>query len=77
MRVPCAVDEITLTGDYDDADGDPVNVRGVCVTCSRCDQTAEVYGTSARSVRRGLVMLREECPRGENNFYVADEAEGD
>lgn len=71
MRVSCDVDEI-------DMDGDHGTVPGVCITCRRCDHEAEVYGTSPRSVRRGLVTLREECPMGEENFYDAGEAgEGD
>jgi hypothetical protein len=65
-RVRCAVDDTHLPGDYD-------LVPGVCVTCGRCGHTAESYGTDTPSVRRALVMLREECPRGENNFYVADD----
>lgn len=71
MRVPCTVHEIEMDsdGDYD------TTVPGVCVTCSRCSHEVEVYGTSSRSVRRGLVMLREECLKGESNFYVAPEAE--
>lgn len=70
MRVRCDVEEITM-------DGDHCEVEGVCVTCSRCGHEAEVYGTSPRSVRRALVMLREECPEGEDNFYVAEGSDGD
>lgn len=67
MRVTCDSEEIELDGDH--AGGVP----GLCVTCSRCDHAAEVYGTSDRSLRRALVMLREECPNGENNFYACDD----
>lgn len=62
MRVKCEVEEIELEGDY-------APVAGLCVTCSRCNHQVEVFGTSDRSIRRALVMLRDECPEGENNFY--------
>jgi len=65
MRVKCEVEEIDMDGDY-------ATVPGVCLKCGRCDHEVEVYGTSGASVRRGLVMLREECPNNESNFYVAD-----
>lgn len=45
------------------------------VTCSKCGHTVESFGTSDASVRRCLALLREECPLGENNFYV-DEDDG-
>jgi hypothetical protein len=65
MRVRCEVAEVELEGDHGTVDG-------LCVACTRCEHQAEVFGTSSRSVRRALVMLREECPEGENNFYAAD-----
>lgn len=71
MKVACEVGEVELDGDY-------ATVRSICVTCSRCGHEAQAYGTSQRSVRRALVTLREECPQGENNFYVdEDDGEGD
>jgi len=68
MRVACEVEEIEMEGDY-------ATVSGTCVTCSRCDHQTEAFGTSSASVRACLAMMREECPNGENNFYVADEAD--
>lgn len=65
MRVKCEVEEVTLEGDCGE-------VEGVCVRCGRCDHEVEVFGTSARSVRRGLMMLREDCPQGEDNYYTAE-----
>ena len=65
MRVQCGVEAVQLDGDY-------TTVPGVCVTCTRCDKTARVFGRSGASVRRGLVMLREERPMGESNYYVAE-----
>jgi len=67
MRVKCVVDYITLENDagYD--------VESVGVTCPRCGSDQESYGESEASVTRCLVLLREDCPKGENNFYVADD----
>jgi hypothetical protein len=65
MRVQCTVEEVELEGDY-------APVAGLCVTCSYCDHQVEVFGTHGASLRRALVMLREECPEEESNFYVAE-----
>lgn len=43
---------------------------GVRVTCSRCDHTVQSFGTGKASERRCAVLLREECPMNERNFYV-------
>jgi len=66
MEVECEVDYIELEGDYG-------SVSSVCVTCSRCGHSTESFGTGEASINRCLALLREECPEGENNFYVADE----
>lgn len=68
MRVPCEVEEVELEGDYGTVDG-------VMATCSRCGHTTESFGTSERSVKRCLVLMREECESEESNFYVADDEE--
>jgi hypothetical protein len=70
MRVKCEVEEVSLEGDHGQVDG-------ICIRCGECDHEVEVFGTSGRSIRRGLVMLREECPGEETNFYVADGSEDD
>lgn len=62
MKVYCDVEETTVEGDYGDVDG-------IVAICSRCRHQTESYGTSDASVRRCLVLMREECPRGERNFY--------
>jgi hypothetical protein len=67
-RVLCEVVEVELEGDYTEVDG-------VMATCSRCGHETESFGTSDASVRRCLALLREECPRGEHNFYVDEEDE--
>jgi hypothetical protein len=66
MRVECEVEEIELDGDYS-------KVLGVQVTCSRCGHTTESFGTGPASVRRCLALLREECPRDEDNFYFVED----
>ncbi len=67
MRVECEVTEVTLTND------DDREVEGVCATCSRCGCETESFGTGEASVKRCLVLLREQCPKGERNFYVETE----
>jgi hypothetical protein len=69
MEVSCSVDYCQLEND------DGREIDSVEVTCKRCDHTTQSYGDSAASVRRCLVLLREECPRGESNYYVADGGE--
>jgi hypothetical protein len=61
-RVACDVVPAFLEGDY-------AEVEGVVATCGKCGHEAESFGTSEASVRRCLALLREECPRGEGNFY--------
>jgi len=63
MRVDVSVDEIEMEGDYSNT------VDGVEVTCNRCGHCVEVFGTSSKSILRGCIMLRDECPQGEKNFY--------
>jgi hypothetical protein len=62
MRVTVSVSEEDLDGDYG-------TVPGICLSCSRCGHQVEVFGTEEASRGRGAIMLREECPNGENNYY--------
>ena len=71
MRVECEIEETTIENESG------IEVDGVRATCSRCGNETESFGTSSASVRRCLVLMREECPLGENNFYVASESEDD
>lgn len=66
MRVTCTIEEIELDGDYG-------TIPSVSATCSRCQHSTESFGTEEASITRCLVLLREECPNNEHNFYVADE----
>ena len=67
MKVICEITETELEND----DGYPI--EGVTATCSRCDHVTESFGTSEASRRRCLVLMREECPQGESNYYTEDE----
>ena len=62
-RIKATADEVELEGDHG-------MVAGLEVTCGKCGHTVEVFGTSDASERRGGVMLAEDCPRKERNFYV-------
>ena len=66
MRVICEVEETTL----ENAEGREVS--GVCATCERCGHTTESFGTGDASRRRCLALMREQCPNGEENFYVEE-----
>jgi hypothetical protein len=68
MRIEASAEEVELEGDHGP-------VMGLVVTCSRCGHEVEVFGTSDASARRGGVMLSEECPERERNFYVVDEGD--
>jgi hypothetical protein len=75
MRVKCDIEEIELNGGFDPGIGLVGNFRstpGVQATCSRCNHATESYGTDSPSIRRCLVLMREECPREESNYYVAE-----
>ena len=69
MRVTCRIEEVELEND------DGVEVPSVCATCSRCDHETESFGTSDRSIRRCLVLMRDECPMGEDNYYASEDGE--
>lgn len=65
--VKCEVAHVDLTNEED------VEVPGLEVTCSRCGHRVESFGQRGRSLRRCLAVMREECPRGEENFYQSEE----
>ena len=67
MRVHCSVEQTELEND----EGRPID--GVEATCSRCQHTTQSFGTGDASRKRCLVLLREECPEGEDNFYVDED----
>lgn len=61
---------ISTTTSYVDLDGDYGTVEGVEVTCDQCGHSEEAFGTSESSILSCAARLRENCPRGEHNFYV-------
>ena len=67
MRVECLIEELVLENE------NGTEIDSVCATCDRCDHVTESFGTSDASVKRCLVLMREECPNGEDNFYVEEE----
>jgi hypothetical protein len=64
MRVTCDIAETTLTND------DGYDVESVEAICRECGHITESFGTDDPSVKRCLALMREECPRGQWNFYV-------
>jgi hypothetical protein len=67
-KVRCEVEEVNLQNEKG------YLAPGVRVTCGRCGHETESFGTSEVSIRRCLALLREECPEGESNFYVSEDA---
>lgn len=67
-RVEIEIEEVQLTNE------NGREQAGVRAVCSRCDHETVSFGTSDRSRRRCLVLMREECPQGEENYYVDPDA---
>lgn len=67
MKVKCEIEECELEND------NGFLVDGVRATCSVCGHVTESYGTSDVSRCRCLVLMRKECPKRVNNYYVEDE----
>ena len=53
MRVTVATAKTTVK------DEQGREAEGLMLTCSRCGETVEVFGTSGASLRRGFVKLRD------------------
>ncbi len=67
MRVLCSIDETEIENE------EGRRVDGVEATCGRCQHTTQSFGTGAASRKRCLVLLREGCPEGEENFYTDED----
>lgn len=63
-QVECEVEFVEL----ENSKGFPVD--GVRATCGKCGHETESFGTGEKSIKRCLVLLSEECPENEKNFYV-------
>lgn len=66
MKVDTEWENIDVEGDYGSVDG-------IRVTCDRCGHSVESGGTGSASFRRCAALLRDECPKGEDNFYIVDD----
>ena len=65
-KIVCEFEGVELEGDHGPVDG-------VRATCTECDHTTESFGTHEGSRKRCLVLMREGCPEGLNNFYVDED----
>lgn len=63
MKVDCVVKRTDLENERG------TTTPGVIVECTKCGETVEIFGQEEGSIRRGLAMLRENCPMGEKNWY--------
>ena len=61
--------KVSTTTSYVDLEGDYATVASVEVTCDQCGHYEQSFGTDERSLRRCAFLLRENCPRGERNYY--------
>jgi hypothetical protein len=46
---------------------------GVVAICGKCDLEAQCFGQGGRSVRRALMLLRENCEEGCQHFYKTND----
>jgi len=67
-RVRCSINETVLENE------DGIDVDSIIATCSRCGHETESFGIEDASVRRCLVLMREECPNREKNYYVNEDS---
>ncbi len=65
-KIKCSIEEAYIENDYG------TETEGVIATCSKCGHTTESYGTEENSIKRCLVLLRDQCPEGESNYYVEE-----
>lgn len=63
---------VTINMSDEELDGDYGAVEGVAAECSRCGHRTESFGRGEASASRCAALMREECPRGEKNYYVED-----
>ncbi len=63
MLVRCTTEEQEVEND------DGLWLDGVEATCSKCKNTTSSAGTGDASILRCMALMREQCPRNEQNFY--------
>lgn len=66
-KIECELERVDLS------DGNGRMVPGVVLRCSECGHETESFGESAKSIRRCLALMREECPNEGTNYYTCDE----
>ena len=71
IEIGCTINRIELENDNGHM------VDSVQATCNDCGHETQSFGTEPVSVRRCLVMMREECsnPGKHSHFYVAENDE--
>ncbi len=66
MKIECEVEE-------DDVPNERGGTQsGVKATCGECGHVERSFGTGEKSVKRCLILLKENCPRNETNYYVGE-----
>ena len=68
-KIECAVRYVELENDSGRT------VAGVEVTCNQCGHQTESFGRTAKSVRRCLALMREECPEDQGAYYASEDPE--
>ena len=63
---------VRCTVSYQDLEGDARLIDGVILQCTKCGHETESFGTTQTSIKRCLALMREECPMGENNWYIEE-----
>lgn len=72
-KVECTIEEAQVENTMSRSMGEGQMMLGVVATCTRCEHATESCGTGENSIKRCLALMREECPQGEENFYVEEE----
>lgn len=63
-EVSCEIIDVDLISD------DGRLIPSVQAICSKCGHVTESFGADLPSIKRCLAEMRDECPRGQQNFYV-------
>ena len=63
MIVQCSIESETKEND------EGIEVATTLAHCSKSGHETSSFGNSEKSIKRCLVLVREECPRREWNFY--------
>jgi hypothetical protein len=58
---------------FTDVNAQGRKIESTRAICSECGHETTSYGTGDGSRKRCLVLMNEECPEGQNNFYVSEE----